>query len=69
MEKVITVILVLALVAAGIALSSAIVMWLWNWIAVGLFSAPVIGFWKGFGILALCSFLFKGSVTIKTKRG
>ena len=54
---------------AAIALSSAITMWLWNWIAVGLFSLPIVGFWEAFGIMMLCSFLFKGGVSIRSKRG
>lgn len=44
-----------------------LVMWLWNWIAVDLFAAPVIGFWEAFGLKWLCGLLFRGSVTVKTK--
>lgn len=41
------------------------VMLLWNWIAVGLFDAPVLGFWMAFGLRLLCSLLFKSVVTVK----
>ena len=37
-----------------------LIMWLWNWIAVGLFGAPVITFWQAFGIGWLCNLLFGG---------
>ena len=44
-----------------------ITMWLWNWIAVGLFNAPVIGYWTAFGLQWLCRILFGRTVTVKTK--
>lgn len=43
------------------------VMLLWNWIAVGLFGAPVLGFWMAFGLRLLCSLLFKSVVTVDKK--
>ena len=48
-------------------LKAWIVMLLWNWIAVGLFGAPVLGFWVAFGLRLLCSLLFKGVVTVEKK--
>jgi hypothetical protein len=54
---------------AVVALLAVIVMWLWNWIAVGLFGLPVVGFWEAFGIWLLSGILFKGCARVKTKRG
>ena len=48
-------------------LSPAIVMWLWNWVAVGLFGAPVIGYWTAFGLQWLCHILFGHTVTVRSK--
>ena len=44
-----------------------ITMWLWNWIAVGLFNAPVIGYWTAFGLQWLCHILFGRTVTVRSK--
>lgn len=57
--------LVIALCVA--AIEAWLVMLLWNWIAVGLFNAPVLGFWTAFGLMMLCSVLFKSAVTITKK--
>ena len=43
---------------------SLIVMLLWNWVAVGLFDAPVLSFWMAFGLRWLCSLLFKSKLTV-----
>lgn len=43
--------------------SPLITMWLWNWVAVDLFAAPVIGYWQAFGLEWLCSILFKSTIT------
>lgn len=48
------------------AIGPLLVMWLWNWIAVDLFSAPVIGFWQAFGLQWLCRLLF-GHTTVNSK--
>lgn len=45
-------------------LQSWIVMLLWNWVAVGLFDAPVLSFWVAFGLRWLCSLLFKSKLTV-----
>ena len=54
--------LLLFLVALGVIalifLGPAIVMWLWNWVAVDLFGVPVIGYWTAFGLQWLCTILF-----------
>lgn len=44
-----------------------VVMLLWNWIAVGLFGAPVLGFWWAFGLYWLCSLLLRSNVTVNKK--
>ena len=49
-------------------LGPAIVMWLWNWIAVGLFGAPVIGYWTAFGLQWLCHILFGRTVTVRSSK-
>ena len=48
-------------------LQAWLVMLLWNWIAVDLFGAPVLGFWVAFGLRWLCSLLFKSKVTVNKK--
>ena len=48
-------------------LQAWLVMLLWNWVAVDLFGAPVLGFWKAFGLHWLCSLLFKSKVTVNKK--
>ena len=40
-------------------LQAWLVMLLWNWVAVGLFGAPVLSFWIAFGLRWLCGLLFK----------
>lgn len=39
------------------------VMWLWNACLVGLVAGinPITSFWQAFGIMLLCSLLFKSS--------
>lgn len=37
-----------------------IVMLLWNWIVPDLFGLKQISYWKAWGLLALCTVLFKG---------
>lgn len=62
-------IIVLAILLAIILtfINPAILMWLWNWIAVDLFSAPIITYWQAFGLSWLCGILFRKTVTVKTK--
>lgn len=48
-------------------LQAWLVMLLWNWVAVGLFGAPALGFWMAFGLRLLCSLLFKSKVTVNKK--
>ena len=59
---VLCVIAVIALLFIG----PAITMWLWNWIAVSLFNAPVIGYWTAFGLQWLCHILFGRTVTVRS---
>ena len=46
-------------------LNPAIVMWLWNWLAVDLFALPVLGYWEACGLTWLCHILFGHTVTVK----
>lgn len=61
------IILILIGIIALLFLGPAITMWLWNWIAVDLFGAPVIGYWTAFGLQWLCRILFGRTATVKTK--
>ena len=60
-------ILIVLLLIGLLFLGPAITMWLWNWIAVGLFNAPVIGYWTAFGLQWLCHILFGHTVTVGSK--
>ena len=60
---ILAVLLIIALIFAG----PLITMWLWNWIAVDLFGAPVIGYWTAFGLQWLCHILFGRTVTVRSK--
>lgn len=55
------VLLVIALIFVG----PLVMMWLWNWLAVDLFSLPVIGYWEAFGLEWLCQILFGRVVTVR----
>ena len=61
------IILIVIGVIALLFLGPAITMWLWNWIAVSLFNAPVIGYWTAFGLQCLCHILFGRTVTVRSK--
>ena len=61
------VILILIGLIAILFLGPAITMWLWNWIAVSLFNAPVIGYWTAFGLQWLCHILFGSKVVVRGK--
>lgn len=61
------VILCLLGLIALLFLGPAITMWLWNWIAVSLFNAPVIGYWTAFGLQWLCHILFGSKVIVRSK--
>ena len=50
---------------AFLCLTPVLLMWLWNWVAVDMFNAPVIGFWQACGIHWLSSILFGKVITIK----
>ena len=54
----------IALTFGVMCLQAWLVMLLWNWIAVGLFGAPVLSFWVAFGLRWLCSLLFKSKLTV-----
>lgn len=61
------VVLAVILVIGLLFLGPAITMWLWNWVAVDLFGAPVIGYWTAFGLQWLCHILFGHTVTVRSK--
>lgn len=67
MTKNIKIVALIILGVALIALSAAIVMWLWNWVAVGVFGLPVVDFWAAFGIMFLCRMLFANTSTERKK--
>lgn len=45
---------------AWVGLKPALVMWMWNWIAVSMFGAPYIGYWEALGLNLLTGLLFRG---------
>lgn len=45
---------------ASIALMSAVLMWLWNWLVPEIFQGPVISFWHAAGLLVLSRIIFRG---------
>jgi len=65
----------LALLLVAIGLSGAIVLFaalyslpvylLWNWVAVGALGLHPITWLQAWGLLTLCGFLFRTSVTTK----
>jgi hypothetical protein len=57
----------IAWVFGVMCLQAWLVMLLWNWIAVDLFGAPVIGYWTAFGLQWLCHILFGRTVTVRSK--
>lgn len=57
----------IALTFGVMCLQAWLVMLLWNWIAVGLFGAPILSFWVAFGLRWLCSLLFKSKLTVNKK--
>ena len=65
---VVAIVLALGWVFGVMCLQAWLVMLLWNWVAVELFGAPVLGFWVAFGLRWLCSLLFKGAgISTKSK--
>ena len=55
----------LGIVFGCLFLRAWIIMLLWNWIAVGLFNAPILNVWLALGLSLLCNMLFKGSSSSK----
>lgn len=52
------------LIAIGLGfLSAFFIKWLWNYVAVDMFRAPVIDFWHAWALGLLTSMLFTTSVT------
>ncbi len=47
-------------VALAVAVSSLLVMVLWNWLMPTLFGLPSISFWQALGLLILTKILFGG---------
>lgn len=41
-----------------LALFGFVVMWLWNWLMPAIFKLPPIGYWQGWGLVALASIFF-----------
>lgn len=64
---------IVAVIVAGIILVLLIgfilalpVMWLWNWLMPVIFGLPVITWSQAWGLLILCSFLFKNFTVSKS---
>ena len=43
-----------------LALCGWVVMLLWNWLMPEIFGLKRLGYWQAWGLLALCTILFKG---------
>lgn len=59
---------VLVVVAIFLGINALIVMWLWNWVIVGIFGLKMITAWEALGLYLLSGFLFKSSVSQATKK-
>ena len=56
--------LVIVLAILFMCIAPAIELWLWNWVLVDLFNAPVVNFWQMCGIHWLCTLLFRSVISI-----
>lgn len=65
MEKIFSVMFVIAIVAIAVMFVGLITMFLWNWIMPYLFGLPEVSFWMAVGINLLISIIF-GSIKIKS---
>ena len=65
MKNILAAILTIVIVIGLVFLKAWVVMLLWNWVAVGLFNAPVLSYWLTFGLLLLCSLLVKSQAIVK----
>jgi len=69
---------IIGVILGGLALAALVIFggsllmaypvkWLWNYLMPYLFNLPEIGAWKAFCLLLLCGFLFKSTITNKSK--
>lgn len=67
MEKFITGLIAVLGIFALVLIIDLIFAWpfmlLWNWLMPTIFSIKTITFWQAYGLMLLCSFLFKSSNT------
>ncbi len=57
------------LIAMGINLIFAIpMMWLWNWLMPAVLGLGEITYWQAWGLLFLCSLMFKSSYVQSSKK-
>jgi hypothetical protein len=59
-EKIVLGILFGLLIIGLVFLCGWVVMLLWNWLMPDLFGLKRVGYWQAWGLLALCTILFKG---------
>jgi len=50
----------IAFAAAALAVASAVVMLLWNWLMSRTLGLPALGFWEALGLFILAKILFGG---------
>lgn len=55
----------IVVVAVSCTITAVPVYYLWNWLMPELFRMPVITIWQSFGLVILCSFLFKNEGSSK----
>lgn len=73
LEKIIGALAVFVIFAVIVFVIAALVaypfMWLWNGCLVGTVAGvgPIVGFWHSWGILILCSLIFKSTSSSKSK--
>lgn len=54
----------LAVYSAFLLVAGFILQWLWNWVIVGVFNTPQLGYWYAVGLVLLLTFIggfFKSS--------
>lgn len=67
MEKILSVVGIIAFVSAIIGGIWWLFYWLWNTIAADIFGAPELTFWQAVGLLVLVGLLTSGLRAVKDK--
>ena len=66
---IVVIILAIAIAFGLSCLYAWIGMLLWNWVMPIIWaSAPIVGFWPMWGLIELCSILFKAKMSVNTNK-